>query len=174
MQRSIHKYSREIYYIFFLFLFHFLCILKVYTYFCNFFKPGGKLKKRKENVEQCMGWIWPMALRRGTAHGHNSSWLAHVARRVRARVVRSLRSRWLQWCGHQRLAGGRDMDMFFRRGRVECGEHTGHGGVAEGSPGKWVTSEALRWWRSSGIPTMAAAPLAGGNPYDLIRYRGVS
>jgi hypothetical protein len=52
------------------------------------------------------------------------------------------------------------MERFFRRERVERGEHAGHGGAARGSPGKRVTGEAVQWWRSSDI--LSAAPVDFG------------
>jgi hypothetical protein len=44
---------------------------------------------------------------------------------------------------------------------VERGEHGRHGGVTEGSPGKSIIGEALRWWRSSGVPATAPVDFGG-------------
>jgi hypothetical protein len=52
---------------------------------------------------------------------------------------------------------------------VERGEHTGHGGTTGGSPGKWITDGVLRWWRSSGIPVTAAAPVDFGVQRQSLR-----
>jgi hypothetical protein len=65
------------------------------------------------------------------------------------------------------------MEKFFRRGRVEHGEHVGHGGAAEGSPRKSVTGEALRWQRSSNIPVMAVAPVDFGGRRQSLRLHKV-
>jgi hypothetical protein len=61
------------------------------------------------------------------------------------------------------------MERFFRRGRVESGEHVGHGGTTEDSPGKWVTDEALRWRRSSDIPVTATSPVDFGGRQQSLR-----
>jgi hypothetical protein len=52
---------------------------------------------------------------------------------------------------------------------VEHGEHVGHGGMDGDSLETSVTDEALRWWRSGGIPVTTVVPLDFGGRRWLLR-----
>jgi hypothetical protein len=144
MQRSIHKYSREIYYIFFLFLFHFLCILKVYTYFCIFLNWEENWKKEKKMWNSAWAesgpWLCDGARPTATTHPGWPTWHG-VCERV--------------WCGH--------------RARGGCsGAVTGVSQVAE----TWTCSFDEGEWSAGNTPGMEARPKAHRGSGSLARCFG--
>jgi hypothetical protein len=142
LPRSSLYDSIEIYFIFFLALFHFLCILEGYTYSLEVFKRKKDFWKRI-NGEQWWARNWPGTWHRWPSPTTVKAWPAqagatHMARPVGGQCVR--------FTGDGAAAVDGSFSETWSRQRLQhkwaWGEHTKLGGEAAGHTTLWGNGEA--------------------------------